>query len=431
MYQIGSWSTDVSHARISGPRGFRYAWRSIGAGLLVSTLMAAYAVQPSAAPATPATAKPVVASAAMAPGPAEMFVTPQGATAELFVTWTAGDTLIDLLERSGVEKGEAGKAAELVANALPAGIPDGTEIAILVGKTVSGDDRQLARLSFTPSPAFRITIGRTPSGVLTLARDALIVDAKPQKFSGRAGSNLFWSLRAAGVPPPSAHEFVESVARRLDVRSILPNDRFDLIVEHQRGANDESRAGPLLYAVLKRNGREYLTFVRWTVAGHTGLFEPDKPLQNVEGFAKPVDGSVSSRFGHRIHPILRFMRLHSGVDFRADWGTPVIAAADGVVSAAGWAGGYGRQVRMEHVNGVVTSYSHLSGIAVAPGMRVRRGEVLGFVGSTGLSTGAHLHFEVRQHGRAVDPLRFAFAPPPLSAGELAALSARAEQLRGV
>lgn len=431
MYQNVGWLTDVRPARVDGTRKFRFACRSVGACLLVSPVVAIHALQPSAAPATPSAAKPVVSTPARAPAPAQVFVAPGGATAELFVAWTAGDSLNELLKRASVEEGDSMKAAELVATALPAGIPDGTEIAILVGKSVSGDDRQLARLSFTPSPAFRITIGRTLSGELKLARDALLVDAKPQKFSGRAGTDLFWSLRAAGVPAGSAREFLEAVARRVNIRSIAPSDRFELVFDHLRTSNGENRAGPLLYATLDRNGAQDLTLVRWTVDGQTGLFEPGKPIQNVSGFAKPVNGSVSSRFGHRIHPILRFMRLHSGVDFRADWGTPVIAAADGVVSAAGWAGGYGRQVRMEHVNGVVTSYSHLSGIAVAPGMRVRRGEVLGFVGSTGLSTGAHLHFEVRQHGRAVDPLRFAFAPPPLGAGELAALSARAEQLRAV
>jgi len=381
--------------------------------------------------ATPAAARPAAASAPIELPPAEMFVTPRGATAELFVTWSAGNRLADLLERGGIETADARQATELVANALPAGIPDGTEIAILIGESVAGDDRQLSRLSFAPTPASRITIGRTPSGELKLARDALIVDARPQKFSGRAGSDLFWSLRAAGVPAGPAQEFIESVARYLDVRSISPNDRFELVVDHLRAGNGKSRSGPLLYAILERDGHKDLTFVRWTVAGQTGLFEPGKPVQNVGGFTKPVEGRVSSRFGHRIHPILRFLRLHSGVDFRAGWGTPVVAAADGIVGGAGWAGGYGRQVRLSHGDGVVTSYSHLSGISVAPGRRVRRGEVLGFVGSTGLSTGAHLHFEVRQHGRPVDPLRFYFAPPPISASELAALSARANQLRGV
>lgn len=432
MYQNESWSTDISPARIARRRDFRFGWRSIGAVLLVSAVVAVQAVQPSAAPATPAIAKPVVAASAKAPPPAptQIFVEPQGATAELFVAWTAGDSLSELLGRAGVAKADAAKAAELVASALPAGIPEGTEIAILVGENSAGSDRRLSRLSFTPGPAFKITIGRTLSGKLKLARDALVVDAKPQKFGGRAGSDLFWSLRAAGVPAASAREFLEAVASRMNVRSIAPNDRFELVIDHLRAGNGQSRAGPLLYAALDRNGGTDLTLVRWTVAGQTGLFEPGKPVQNVDGFAKPVDGGVSSRFGHRIHPILRFLRLHSGVDFRAAWGTPVIAAADGIVGAAGWAGGYGRQVQVAHVDGVVTSYSHLSGTAVGRGMRVRRGDVIGFVGSSGLSTGPHLHFEVRQHGRLVDPLSFNFAPPPIGASEIAALSARAEQLRG-
>jgi murein DD-endopeptidase MepM/ murein hydrolase activator NlpD len=161
------------------------------------------------------------------------------------------------------------------------------------------------------------------------------------------------------------------------------------------------------------------------------LFDPYSENQRAAAFVRPVHGKVSSRFGHRIHPILRFARVHQGVDFGASWGSPVVAAADGIVSGAEWSGGYGRQVRLAHSGGTVTSYSHLSGFAVGPGTYVRRGDVIGYVGSSGLSTGPHLHFEVRKDGRPVDPLTFTFAPSSLGSAELAALRARVEQLRGV
>lgn len=347
------------------------------------------------------------------------------------MTWTDEDSLEELLERAGLDGNDAAKAGALVADALAAGIPEQTEVSILLGDNVSATKRRLERLSFKPSLAFKVTIGRTASGELKLVRDALAVDARPHKFSGRAGDDLFWSLRAAGVPAEPAREFLEAVSKRVSLREIGASDRFDLVIDHIRDSSGQSRAGPLLYASLTRPGGRTLTLVRWTVAGQTDLFEPDKPVQRAQGLSQPVNGRVSSRYGNRVHPILRFARFHSGIDYRAGWGTPVIAAADGIVSAAGWAGGYGRQVRLAHVNGIATSYSHLSGMAVAPGTRVRRGDVIGFVGSTGLSTGPHLHFEVRRHGRPVDPLAFNFALPPISALELAALRARASQLRGV
>jgi murein DD-endopeptidase MepM/ murein hydrolase activator NlpD len=104
--------------------------------------------------------------------------------------------------------------------------------------------------------------------------------------------------------------------------------------------------------------------------------------------------------------------MHKGIDFGAAWGTPIHAAADGQVSRAGWAGGYGRQVRIAHGGGMTTSYSHMSRMIVAPGSLVRQGQVIGYVGTSGLSTGAHLHYEVLRGGQAVNPLSVRFASAP-------------------
>lgn len=365
------------------------------------------------------------------PAPVDDFVEPRGATVELFAAIGDGDAVAELLQRAGVDKKDAAAAQDLVSAALPAGVPEKTEIAMLLGEPTSGAARRLERLSFKPSLGFKVTIGRTMTGELKLARDGLDVDAKPRRIAGSVGRDLFWSLRAAGVPPEAASEFVQAVSKRIDPRRLSPNGRFELVIDHVRAETGEARSGPLLYAALDRASGGGMALVRWTVGGHTGLFDPDRPNQPQDGFARPVHAQVSSGFGNRIHPILRFARFHQGVDFGARAGTPVVAAADGVVSAAGWSGGYGRQIRIDHSDGVLTSYSHLSGMAVSAGARVRRGDVVGYVGSSGFSTGPHLHFEVRKHGRPVDPLTFNFGPAPLASADLAALRARAGQLRGV
>ena len=122
--------------------------------------------------------------------------------------------------------------------------------------------------------------------------------------------------------------------------------------------------------------------------------------------AAPVNGAVTSTFGPRLHPIFGTMRNHTGIDYSATSGTPVRAAADGVVAVAGDRGGYGTTVIVDHGNTLATLYGHLSRAAVAEGASVTRGQVVGYAGSTGYSTGPHLHFEVRVNGNPVDPLRY-------------------------
>ena len=120
------------------------------------------------------------------------------------------------------------------------------------------------------------------------------------------------------------------------------------------------------------------------------------------GFVRPVEGPITSRFGPRFHPILQVWKLHTGTDIGAACGTPVKAAKDGSVTSAGVAGGYGNRVVLDHGQGLATTYNHLSSYAAAVGMQVRQGQVIGYVGTTGLSTGCHLHFEVMVNGVLVD-----------------------------
>jgi len=120
----------------------------------------------------------------------------------------------------------------------------------------------------------------------------------------------------------------------------------------------------------------------------------------------PVNGNVTSGFGYRMHPIFHVMKMHTGVDISAGMGTPIKAAAAGTVIFGGWRGGYGQAVIISHGNGLATLYAHQSKLLVSVGDKVKRGEVIGKVGSTGYSTGPHLHFEVRVGGNPVDPMGY-------------------------
>jgi len=396
---------------------------------------AAVAAVPSASALTsePSSSISMAIPREASPPPDTVLAEPTEASVQISATFFPSDDLKSLLRRSGIAKADIRAAADLVVQALPGGIPEGTQVEILLGPTAAKGERRLERLSFQPGRAFRVTVGRTMAGTLKLARDAVSVDATPQHVHGRAGRDLFWSLRAAGVPARSAREYLEALATRIDIRRLGPKDEFDLVIDHVRDSSGEAKTGPLLFAGLDRRNGKALNLVRWTVGDRTGWFDPSRPEQRVEGFEQPVHGGrVSSSFGYRIHPILGFGRFHDGLDIAAAWGSPVFAAADGVVTGTGWTGGYGQQVRLAHSDGIVTSYSHLSRIIAAAGTRVQRGQLIGLVGSSGFSTGAHLHFEVRRSGRPVDPATFRYAGVQvIGSTDLAALRARLEQLRAI
>jgi len=234
----------------------------------------------------------------------------------------------------------------------------------------------------------------------------------PIRIRGRAGDGLYWALRTAGASPQAAAEYLSALATEIDVGEVGPSDSFDLVL----GANRE-----LLYAGLDRVGQARLQLVKWPASGKwIDAADAERPAPAHSGMIMPVAGHITSYFGYRYHPILHFSRFHAGIDIGAAWGSPIVAAADGQVARAGWAGGYGRQVQIAHGGGVVSSYNHMSEIVAAPGSYVRAGQVIGYVGSSGLSTGPHVHFEVRQNGNPVNPLGVRFASTPVVDTRLAA-----------
>ena len=250
----------------------------------------------------------------------------------------------------------------------------------------------------------------------------------PLRIRGRVGDGLYWSLRAAGASPAVAAQYLAALASEIDVGAdIAPGDGFDLVL----GAG---QAHQLLYAGLDRSGERDLQLVLWTQSGRSEWVDAanaERPEPVESGMMMPVNGHITSYFGNRYHPILHFTRFHAGIDIGAAWGSPIVAAADGRVATAGWAGGYGREVSIVHGGGLTSLYGHMSEIVAQPGSFVRRGQLIGYVGSSGLSTGPHVHFEVKQGGSPVNPLSVRFVSAPAVDVHLAdAVKARLRALLG-
>ena len=358
-------------------------------------------------------------------------VAPERPRVELAMTLGSGDSMRALLTRAGATYGDAGYAAAMIAAAGQRLAP-GTRVSVVLGPR-NGASRSIERVALRAGLAMNLQVARDSQGALQLVKQPIPVDTRPLRVRGRAGGGLYWSLRAAGVTPQSAAEYLQALATEIDVGSeIGSDDRFDLVIASRRAATGERQTGPLLYAGIDRSGARDLQLVKWASGGRAAWIDAaDIGRPSAVGMMWPVAGHITSGFGYRRHPILRFLRMHKGVDFGASWGSPVVAAADGQVAATGWAGGYGRQVRIAHAGGIGTSYSHLSSIVAEPGSYVRQGQVIGYVGSSGLSTGPHLHYEVYRGGQPVNPLSVRFAGAAVDQRQVAAVKARLKALLSI
>jgi murein DD-endopeptidase MepM/ murein hydrolase activator NlpD len=260
------------------------------------------------------------------------------------------------------------------------------------------------------------------------SHEALDPDPHAKRFTGRVGEDLSKSLQAAGVPERQGREYVAVLGRAIPLAGGLSvDDRFDLVVERTGGGV----LGRLLYVGLDRVARADVELLKWTDGKSTIWVNADGVGgESSSAMRLPVSGRVTSGFGSRFHPILGYERFHAGVDLKAVWGTPIVAAADGRVVSAGWRGGYGQLVSIAHAGGIQTMYGHMSRIAAFAGEAVRQGQVIGYVGSTGLSTGPHLHFEVLKNGRPVNPLsvKLGAAPAQLQGEKLHAFHDELRQL---
>ncbi len=369
----------------------------------------------------------MVANGAVEP----LLFAPERAQVDLDLRIGAGDRIERLLMRVGALPQDAVRIAELARGVAPRGVDPGTLVAVRLGQREPGGLRSVERVAFRSGLDLNLVISRGAEG-LTAATTRIAVDERPRRISGRVGDGLYWSLRSSGVTPQAASDYLKALATKLDVGADLyREDRFDLVIAHRRAATGEQVSGPLLYAGIERVAGAPLQMMKWTVGGKTGWYDAASlhQLTSSTALAWPVSGPITSNFGLRIHPILRFARMHKGMDFGARWGAPIVASADGVVSRAGWAGGYGRQVRITHVGGIATSYSHMSRMVAEPGTLVRQGQLIGYVGSSGLSTGPHLHYETYRGGVAVNPrsVRFTGAAA-VDPAEAARFKARLAQL---
>ena len=405
---IASLSSVAQVTRQSLARHPRRIMGGLGVFLL-GTGVTAFGIAPLAPDAAQLPVTQVVQTLDIAPPFGDLLAAPVPLTLFRSDSVRREDTSQTLLQRLGVSDREAeaflrsnptarqlltGRAGKLV----NAEASDRGDLQRLTGRWLSTEEGQFNRL----------VVEREATGLqVRLEVDSL--QASTKLSSGTIRSSLFAATDAVNLPDSVAIQVAEIFASDIDFRRDLrQGDRFSVVYESLEADGETMRAGRVLSAEFVNNGRSHEAVWFGEGGGKGAYYGFDGQSSRRAFLSSPLEFSrVSSGYGMRFHPVLGRNRVHLGVDYAAPTGTPVRTIADGVVSFAGWQRGYGNVIEINHPDKKSTLYAHLSRIDVKKGARLAQGDFIGAVGSTGMSTGPHLHFEFRDNGVHQDPLAIA------------------------
>ena len=336
-----------------------------------------------------------------------------------------GDTLMDILIRAEFDPAEAHAAIEsLRAVYDPRRLRAGQELAITAAVAGHGPDarRGLLGLAFDLSFDHQIQVTRSGEGGYAATKVERPQHRQMVRRAGTIDDSLYLAAERVALPQDVTFGLIRLFSWDVDFqRDLRPGDGFEAMFEEVslEDGSGAIRGGEVLYAGLTLSG-DILDAYRFEVGeGEIEYFDRNGRSLRKFLMRTPVDGArLSSGFGMRRHPILGYSRMHKGVDFAAPSGTPIYAAGAGRVVAAGRNGGYGNYIRIRHTTEFSTAYAHLSRFAkgVGPGQRIRQGQVIGYVGTTGRSTGPHLHYEVLRNDGQINPLSLKQPPTSQLAG---------------
>jgi murein DD-endopeptidase MepM/ murein hydrolase activator NlpD len=342
--------------------------------------------------------------------------TPSEPFYETVVRLEKGDTFGSVLHDLGLASDEIADAISALASQVSMKrLPVGQAMTLQIRTPDEAEAKPvLQTLTIRPEARREITLERDDEGGYGVEEKIFEVVSKLGRAEAMVDGSVIASAEAAGVPRPALAEMLRAFSWDVNFQhDIKEGDRFAVLIE-QSWTSDGVPVDPgrLLWAELTTEGGEHIySIYRFKPRRGADFFYNSDGQSVIKALLRtPLNMSrISSRFGMRRHPVLKFTRLHAGVDFAAPPGTPILAAGAGRVVEAGRKGGYGKWVKIRHSGDLATGYAHMSRIAsgIRRSARVRQGQVIGFVGSSGLATGPHLHFELHRNGRPVNPLSVA------------------------
>jgi murein DD-endopeptidase MepM/ murein hydrolase activator NlpD len=323
-----------------------------------------------------------------------------------------GDTLYGVLVNAGVSEDDAKNAIGALADVFsPRALRAGQEITlnITTASAAREADPQLMGLSFEPDVMTDVKLTRDDAGgFVASAVDKPIVEHN-RRAAGIIDSSLFDAAQEAGLPMPVVADLIRTFSFDIDFqRDIQDGDAFEVLYERMENEDGEFvRSGKILFASLTLSGKTIPVYY-FERDGEGQYFTPNGEAIRKSLLRTPVDGArITSGFGMRMHPLLGYSKMHKGVDFGAPTGTPIYAAGSGTIIEIGRKGAYGNYIRIRHNGEYQTAYAHMSKFAkgLRKGDKVKQGDVIGYVGTTGRSTGPHLHYEIMAGGTQINPAK--------------------------
>lgn len=328
-----------------------------------------------------------------------------------------GDTLIGILKGAGAEAWQAQSIAETMQGDKKQAINlrAGQEVRLKLAPAATDPTvKEPVKLSIFNGVNAEVTVERTDSGSYVLTDDPVpVIQASRENEDDIERATIYSSIYSAALAQNLDPEIVKKLMRTLvyDVdykQRVRPGDSFELFFDVKETEDGEETPGELLYVAMTV-GNDSMNYYRFrTPDGEVDFYNGSGSNARKFLMRSPIkSGRFTSGFGYRRHPLLGIKKMHTGVDWAAPTGTPIVAAGNGVIEVAGRQGGNGNYIRIRHGNGYKTAYSHMSRFAdgIKKGHKVRQGQLIGYVGSTGLSTGPHLHYEVLINSRFTNPLK--------------------------
>jgi murein DD-endopeptidase MepM/ murein hydrolase activator NlpD len=322
-----------------------------------------------------------------------------------------GDTLFGLLTKAGLSDTEAQAASHSLTDVFsPSDLKVGQEITLKFASDVgpeTGSDNKLVALTLQPSLERDVKLTRDAAGQFVAAAIDKPLTERIDRAAGQIDISLFEAARESGVPVGLIGDIIKAYSYDVDFqRDIHEGDSFEVMYERYDNEKGElAKAGRLLYASLTIGGKPAPIYY-FERDGDGEYFTGDGVAVRKSLLKTPIDGArITSGYGMRVNPILGYSAMHQGIDFGAPTGTPIFAAGNGVIEEIGWKNGYGKYIKLRHNGTYETAYAHTSKFAsgLKKGSKVKQGQVIAYVGSTGRSTGPHLHFEIMVGGKHVNP----------------------------